>query len=166
VARVPQRDHGHALVLCLGNAQLHRLLAHHLSEAELPVNHGNHIVLEHDLRRLIGEYLSGAKPFDIGRDADDPVRVMSDKVGLDQVVRDPRVLRRPATSGGEEGADEALEPVMRDDQGVLPSSKNSPVAARRFRNHARPPGPDRPGRRLYHLDIRAGRLILQKRSGS
>ena len=44
------------------------------------------------------------------------MRVVPDEVGLDQVMRDPLVLGRPAAGGGEDVADELLEPVMRDDQ--------------------------------------------------
>ena len=44
----------------LVDAELHRFLAHHLAEAELPVDHGDRRVFEHDLERLVGEHLAGA----------------------------------------------------------------------------------------------------------
>ena len=50
------------------------------------------------------------------------MRVVADQVGLDQTMCDPRVLGRPAAGGGEDLADEVLEPVMRDDQGEPPLS--------------------------------------------
>ena len=98
------------------DAELHRLLAHHLAKAELAVDDGHGIVLEDDLQRLVGQHLAGAEPLDIGRNADDPVGIVPDQVGLDQVMRDPRVLRRPAAGGGKHAVHQELEPVMRDDQ--------------------------------------------------
>ena len=67
MARVPKRHHGHALAPGLVDAELHRLFAHHLAEAELAVDHGDRIVLEHDLERLVGQDLAGAQPVDVGR---------------------------------------------------------------------------------------------------
>ncbi len=67
--------------------------AHHLAEAELPIDHGQRIVLEHDLERLVGQHLARAQPIDIRRNADDPVRVVPDQVGLDQVMSDLRCVR-------------------------------------------------------------------------
>ena len=50
------------------------------------------------------------------------MRVVSDQVGLDEVMRDPLVLGRMASRGGEEIVDQLLEPVMRDDHGESPCS--------------------------------------------
>ena len=91
----------------LAMPELRRLLAHHLAEAELPVDHGQRIVLEHDRERLVRQHLARAQPVDISRDANDPVRVVPDQVGLDQIMSDPLVLGRPAAGGGEDVADES-----------------------------------------------------------
>ena len=58
MARVPQGHHGHALAACLFDADLDCVFAHHLAEAELAVDHGDRIVLEDDLERLVGDDLA------------------------------------------------------------------------------------------------------------
>ena len=116
VARISERHHGHALSPRLGDTELHRLFAHHLPKPELPVDHRHHIVLEHDLERLIGDDLAGLEPFDVNGDADHSVRVVTDEVGLDQVMSDVPVLPRPTTSRGEHVTDKTLEPVVGDVQ--------------------------------------------------
>ena len=105
-------DHAHALAPGLGDAQLHRLFAHHLTEAELPVNDRDRVVLEYDLQTLVRQNLGRTKPFDIGRDTDHSVRVVPHEVGLDQVMSDAPVLRRGAAGGCKDAIDEELEPVM------------------------------------------------------
>jgi hypothetical protein len=46
-----------------------------------------------------------------------------DEVGLDQVMRDPGVLGRSAACGRKDVADQTLEPVMREDQEMVPLRK-------------------------------------------
>src|SRR5262249_20134211 len=48
VPRVPQRDDRDTVSLAPGDAQPHRLLAHHLAEAALAVDDRQHLVLEDD----------------------------------------------------------------------------------------------------------------------
>ena len=79
----------------LSMPELHRLLAHHLAEAELAVDDGERVVFEHDLRALVRQNLARAQPVDVGGHANDAVRVVPDEVGLDQVMGDPLRRSRP-----------------------------------------------------------------------
>jgi len=49
------------------------------------------------------------------RNANNPVRVVPDEIGLNQIMRDPLVFGRPTSGGLEDLADEACERGMRDD---------------------------------------------------
>ena len=49
------------------DAQLRGLLADRLAEAVLAVDHGDHVVLEHDLECLVGQHLAGPQPIDVVR---------------------------------------------------------------------------------------------------
>ena len=67
MAGVPQGDHGHAVPAAFVDAQLHRLLADGLAEAELAIDDGDGLVFEDDLDRLIGQHLAGPQPLHVGR---------------------------------------------------------------------------------------------------
>ena len=122
MARVPQCHHGHALPTGFVDSELHRLCAHHLAEAELSINDSQRVVFEHNLERLVGKHLARAQPIDVGRNADDPVRVVPDQVGLDQVMRDLDAFDRATTGGTKDVVHESLKSVMSDDQKTAPSS--------------------------------------------
>ena len=112
-----KRHHGHALAPGLVDAQLRRLLRPSPGRSRIarrpPPAHRSRSTIASD---LIRQHLARAQPVDINRDADDPVRVVADQVGLHQVMGDPLVLGRPAAGGGEDVADDSFEAVVGDDQ--------------------------------------------------
>ena len=59
---VAQGDDGNAVPPALVDAELHRLLADGLAEAELPIDDGDGVVLEGDLDRSPREHLAGFEP--------------------------------------------------------------------------------------------------------
>ena len=94
--RVAQGDDGDAVAGALVDAQLHRLLADGLAEAELAIDDGDGVVLEDDLDRAVREHLAGLEPLHVGRHADDAVRIVADEVRFDQVRGDALGLRPAA----------------------------------------------------------------------
>src|SRR5205807_3339350 len=109
VAAVAERHRGERVPSGLPDARRHCLLADHLAEPELPVDHGHGVGLEDDPGGLVGAHHVLPEPVDIGRHADDAVGVMADQVGLHQVPRDGASLLVPAARPGEDRGDEPLD---------------------------------------------------------
>ena len=86
----------------LVDPQLRGLFADGLAESVLPVNHGDGIVLEHDLDVLVCQHLAGADPVDVVRDPNHAVRVVADQVGFGQVVADALGFAGVGARGGED----------------------------------------------------------------
>ena len=68
----------------------------------------------------LGIELPRADPLDVRGNADDPVRIVPDEVGLDQVMGDPLGLVVVAAGGGEDVVDQLLECRVVDVHGKSP----------------------------------------------
>ena len=96
----------------LGDAEPHGLFADGLAEAELPIDDGDHVILEDDFNRAVGQHLASFEPLHIRRYANDSVRIVADQVRLDKMRRDAFGLGFLATGGVEDGGYEGTQAVV------------------------------------------------------
>ena len=91
-----------------GNREVHRFATDHLTIAELPVDDGIARTLADDHRMLVGDDHALGVPLDVLGHANDAMRVVPGKIGVDQVIADdPRfaaVRSRGAKHRGDERA--------------------------------------------------------------
>ena len=117
VAAVSKGQDQNAVLFALRDGKAHRLLANHLTEAELAVHHGQHLGLEDHFHALVGPDHVLLEEVDVVRHADDAVGVVSREVRFDQVMGDPLGFGGKRAGLREDGLDEALQSIGGDFHG-------------------------------------------------
>ena len=93
---VADRDRAQARLPRLCDRKIHRFAADHLAVAELPVDDGMARRFANDGRVPVGEHHAAGVPVEVLRHADDAMRVVSGKIGVDQMIADQASLPRPS----------------------------------------------------------------------
>ena len=101
-------------LLGLLDRQPHRLVVGDIAERPVSVDHGVVGRFLDDGPRRAGDDMPDLDALDIGRHLDDPVRIMADEVGADDVPHHERRLVLWRAGGDEQRAADLLEPVRLD----------------------------------------------------
>src|SRR5260370_24138709 len=104
----PGRGRGIALLRLL-DRQAHRPLVGDVAEAPMAVDDGRGRRFLDDDPGRAGDDVADLDALDIGRDLDDPVRIMADQIGADDVAHDQRRLFFGRAGGDEQRAADLLE---------------------------------------------------------
>ena len=99
VTAVAQTDHRDAGLRRFRDAEAGCELAHHLAEAAIAVDDRERVAVEHDRRRRIGLEPARAHPFEVFADAQHAVRIVPDKIGVDEALGDRARLRFAGAAG-------------------------------------------------------------------
>ena len=83
-----------------------------MPEAKAAIGKRQHVVLEDDLQGLVRNDLAVGQPADIRQDTNDAVRIVADKVGLDQVMPDALGFMLATAGCGKDRAHQPFQAVV------------------------------------------------------
>ena len=114
MAGIADRQSRHAVLACARRRDGHRFPAYDLAIAEIPVDDDKSAAIDDEAGMLVRPHLASARPIDIFRDADHPVRIVTHKARVDEMRGDDVRFDRATSCGDEDRLPKFADSRLRD----------------------------------------------------